>query len=686
MSIKSSARIVNPKPLAQQMPTNRPINSRPTMKRTESSLDAGLLDDVETRMTANQRVRRTLTDGGRLHIDRQLPFLCVYRAPSDREDIGTKALVQAEASYLIATESANPKQLAQLVTKIAEISSREFGAFLLIEVWAGSDEGKSTDHREIEVSPRFKVWAPPKQTLPKPTAELLEQLGRIKVLRQQVEVNLERDANFHAPGMRPLLTTKKRAELNCYCLGIEVPPVWRDIDRGHDFPLLMRTLVRRFSHAVRRSVFQFVKQHTTQTPKHFHELGRRAVVKAVWDVDKQLGEVSDTFEFLIQVTPINTFAAWQQFKASRYERPPQFHYLPTPMNPAHLKRELYRIPIERVEDPALHNVFRQKQEVLDRKITMLRDRNSRAFLYGSLQLFGDVDDDLHRLAIEILDITASGTNTKSNGKVINASEIAALALQHVEYYRKASPNFKGGVEVSPKPAGIMVSRGKLVINDRMTMSTGLVEATIHHEVGTHLVTYYNGMAQPFRQLGSGLANYEELQEGLAVLAEYLSGGLAKSRIRQLAARVIAVKMLVEGADFVQVYRTLVDDYDFAAKSSYTTTMRVFRGGGFTKDAVYLRGLQKLLNYLGQGGMIDPLLVGKMGFEQLSIIRELLLRKVIQPAVIIPRFLTVDGAAEKLNAIRSGISVADIARDTVMTTTKSKRPRKGANKSLDRTQK
>ena len=638
------------------------------MKSTPESNARELLWDVEQRLSANKRIRRTLPDGGRLHIDRQLPFLCVYRVPANREDIGTREFVKAEASYLIANEFTHPKLTSRLVDRIVEQSSREFGAFLLIELWAGPDDGKSTDHREIHVSPRFKVVSPSKQGLVTPVDELVNQLGRIKVLKQEVEVDVERVGSFRPNEMRPLLMPKRRAELNCFCLGIEVPPVWRDLNRGQDFPLLMRTFLRRFSHALRRSIFRFVKTHTTQTPGHYHELGRRAVVKAVWDVDAQLGSVSDNFEFLIQVTPINTFAAWKEFKATHFDRQPEFHYLPTPINPANLKRELFRIPIDRVEDPALHDLFRQKQEVLDRQISMLRDRNTRSFLYGSLQLFGAVDEELFRLAKQILDITAVATD-KPKGKTINAAAIAARAQAHIDHYRSTSGLFKGEVEVSSKPAGIMVSRGKLLINDRMTMPAGLVETTLHHEVGTHLVTYYNGVSQPFRQLGSGLAHYEELQEGLAVLAEHLSGGLSKGRIRQLAARVIAVKMLVEGADFVQVFRTLVDAYGTTERSAYTTAMRVFRSGGLTKDAVYLRGLQKLLDYLGSGGALDPVLVGKLGFDQLSIIRELLLREVIQPAAIVPRFLTLDGAADKLNAIRNGRTVTDIALETIHKTNK-----------------
>ena len=66
------------------------------------------------------------------------------------------------------------------------------------------------------------------------------------------------------------------------------------------------------------------------------------------------------------------------------------------------------------------------------------------------------------------------------------------------------------------------------------------EALLQHEVGTHLVTYFNGSSQPLRLLQVGLSGYDALQEGLAVLSEYLVGGLSEARMRTLAARVIAV--------------------------------------------------------------------------------------------------------------------------------------------------
>ena len=57
-------------------------------------------------------------------------------------------------------------------------------------------------------------------------------------------------------------------------------------------------------------------------------------------------------------------------------------------------------------------------------------------------------------------------------------------------------------------------------------------------------------------------------------------------------------------------------------------MRVYRGGGLTKDAVYLRGLIQLHEYLRTGGELESLLVGKISAENIPIIQELLWREVL----------------------------------------------------------
>ena len=68
-----------------------------------SALSEEFVRRVCTRLEQDNRVRRNLPPWGRLHIDRQLPFLCVYRRPPKSKDAGTERLLLGEASYLLAS-------------------------------------------------------------------------------------------------------------------------------------------------------------------------------------------------------------------------------------------------------------------------------------------------------------------------------------------------------------------------------------------------------------------------------------------------------------------------------------------------------------------------------------------------------------------------------------------------------
>jgi uncharacterized protein (TIGR02421 family) len=208
-------------------------------------------------------------------------------------------------------------------------------------------------------------------------------------------------------------------------------------------------------------------------------------------------------------------------------------------------------------------------------------------------------------------------------------------------------------------AGLMVSGDQLLIGGKIRVPRRRVDALLQHEIGTHLVTRYNGHHQPFQQLEVGLAGYDGLQEGLAVLSEYLVGGLSGTRMRILAARVVAARQMLDGASFVDTFRTLDRQYEFSERTAYTMTMRIYRGGGLTKDAVYLRGLLQILRYLREGGDLEPLFVGKIASSHLPLIVELSHRQVIKPPALRPRYLESSEATQKLNLLRAGLKVLDL---------------------------
>ena len=50
------------------------------------------------------------------------------------------------------------------------------------------------------------------------------------------------------------------------------------------------------------------------------------------------------------------------------------------------------------------------------------------------------------------------------------------------------------------------------------------------------------------------------------------------------------------------------------EDAFSVSVRVHRGGGFTKDYLYLTGLKKIYDYHKKGGDLNALLTGKVTLE------------------------------------------------------------------------
>jgi uncharacterized protein (TIGR02421 family) len=182
---------------------------------------------------------------------------------------------------------------------------------------------------------------------------------------------------------------------------------------------------------------------------------------------------------------------------------------------------------------------------------------------------------------------------------------------------------------------------------------------LHHEIGTHVVTYLNGARQPLTLLTIGLPGYDETQEGLAVLAEYLTGGLDPRRLRVLAARVVAIGKMLDGAGFLEIFESLREGHRIPARTAWSIAIRVVVGGGSVKDAIYLRGITRILEALAEGISLDVLFVGKLSLDHIPLIQDLLDREVLQAPWVRPRWLDVPGAQERVDKLRGGASVTDL---------------------------
>lgn len=625
----------------------------------KAAIDETFIDQVSRSLANNSVVRRRLPAFGRVHIDRQQPFLCVYRKPA-QGDAGTADLLLSQAAYILADGAAPlAPALAKLTARLSGVLGEAFGSMVLLEIWAAEDAAEPTADEASSQPARFRILAP-KSGSPRRALDSLEKaIATEKWPGGNPQVAVDYVSRIAPPGLKPLITLSQAEKIGCVPLGIEVAPVYRDAETGALFPAVLRQMARSLSHVLKKTFFTFAHTRASYRPAHYHELGRRAMTRAVWDADRQLAEVAESFDLLLHLTPVNVEAAWRRFRRQRFERPPEFLYRPQEVDTGALKRALYKVPIERIEDAALHHLFEQKRDELDREITMLADRESDRALYTSLALFSAPEDSLVMAARGILGKIDPHRHDDKTTHFLDAPTFAAHARSEIETLRKQCANVAAIVQLRDDVPGLVVSHGHLLVGTHARIPKARLQATLQHEVGTHILTYYNGRSQPFHQLHSGMAGYEALQEGLAVLAEYLVGGLSRPRLRLLAGRVIAVDSLIGGADFIETFRLLQDEFGFSQLNAYMMAMRVFRGGGFTKDVVYLRGLVDLLRHLAGGNELEPLLIGKVALGHADLLDELSWRQVLGPPALRPRYLDDPQASARLARVARGLDVLDM---------------------------
>ncbi len=598
------------------------------------------LAEVEARIAARLGVHRRLPGLGFLHIERPLPFLA----------FGSNRFVTTLPAHLLLDAAAPRPKLEAAARRLGASMAASAGGALLLELCVserGAGEAAATE------APRFRIRADAKSGLADTLNALRAALAEIRIPgRPPAVATIEPDA---ASGMLAAGTDR------VFSVVLELDAIHQGPDGVAVYPLIFQELRRQLDQALRDALVVFARRFAKVVPVHAQAFARRRLLKTARDVDRRLTVVSSALRYLYLVTPTNSEQAFHEFAASGCERAPRFEYRPIDFDPQLLKREIYAIPLERVEDPALIAIFREKQAELDRLVTLLVDRNTERFRWGSLQLFGGVDAPLERLAERILERTVGASGEDETSAPIRAEAFADLARRELDHYRESWPELAPQIVLRDDVPGLLVVNGALVIGKTLGLTRERARALIEHEIGTHLVTFYNGSAQRLHHLGSGLAGYEALQEGLAVLAEYLVGGLTPARLLLLAARVVAVASMTNGGGFVDTYRTLKARVRLTPRAAFTVAMRVHRGGGLSKDAIYLRGLEQVMGYLGTGGEIDDLLVGKVSMEQLPLISDLRLRGVIRPPRLRPRWLTDPAARARLAWLAGGKSVLDLLK-------------------------
>ena len=596
----------------------------------------------------NGSLRQPVGDQGRVHVDRWLPFLILHRGDVDRNSLARRVAIESP-SYFVWPSNDDAAALDAIEAVITAMGSK-VGRLLVISL-----DDRSVEH-EKEGS----------QALPDFAAELgagdKGDVGRaagvLETAIRAIAVDL-RHCKVERVPFAPMLPTPFDRALNkieeVERLTLRLPQIHRR-PGGGEYPAIAHDLSVSFGDAILHAACAFLDDGKAKVPSHYRALGRSAYLAAALKADRKLDRVSRSFDFLLSVTPINTDKAFDRFIAEGEHKPPHFHYRPLTVEPDDAKRELYAIDLRALEDPLLEQLLGEKRHELDAQLTMLATRNTPAFQSASMFLYGAVSSDLLKDASSIL--AASGSR-QPRGPSVGADEIAASATSLAAAYRSVDPAFAPDIQVRDDIAGLMVSGRKLFIGTNTVVPANRMPALLAHEVSVHLLTHFNGAAQRLAIFRTGLAGYEGIQEGLGVFAEWATGGLTRTRLRLLAARVVAVAAMERGAGFIEVYRSLTREHGFSKRGAFGIAARVFRSGGFAKDAIYLEGFRAVTSLVVAGAPLNPFWLGKIALTHVPAIEELLQRELVQPPIFKPSFLEDEMAAKRIADLRQAMSFPEI---------------------------
>jgi uncharacterized protein (TIGR02421 family) len=601
-----------------------------------------LLAEFDKALAAGEPIRRDFGRGERLHIDRPLPFLIVQ--VGRRREPAAQEIVTANSSYLLVRNLGTAKAVVKLV---AAAMTERFGAFILLDVGELERDRLSSD---ADYLPPFEM------SLSAAGGDAANQ-----ALLAFASATEQTKTKYRAPQIaRPKTVDDPEAKLarmlpGLSSLTIRFAPIYRVPESDAVYPELFERVVANIVDAGLRAVASFAETTGSLALSSHRALGRRAFVAAVTRADRAIDEVAQSFDFLLAVTPINAQAAWAEFKQSGCEMAPRFLYRPLSVDVGQQKKALFSVALDHFEDPVLTTLYREKQQELDVQLSLLAARETSRYVEFGRALYGPVEAGLLENATAILAETRAGRD-KGKSDDADVAFVEGRARAMISAYAGAYEGFSASVELRDDlPSGLMVSGGRLLISRNTTMARDRVEALLSHEVGVHLLTYFNGSAQGLRLFRSGLAGYEGVQEGLAVLSEYLVGGMTVARLRLIAARVVACADMLEGAGFVDCHRRLVRDFGFTELAAFNLALRVYRGGGLAKDAIYLRGLLEVLAHLRAGGSLDPFWMGKIAASHFGVMQELNSRGLLKAPRLLPQFLSHPEAAERLKAAYAGIT-------------------------------
>ena len=308
-----------------------------------------------------------------------------------------------------------------------------------------------------------------------------------------------------------------------------------------------------------------------------------------------------------------------------------------------------------LQDSAYDGWFLKKAKEIELSANLLANCGTREFFNISAQIYGLPNSKLHDGSTTPLDLVCKfeaiidsfQKDPVKNVQLerISADEMCARISRTVKNtFGNLAPEVIVVDELSAKATA--TSR-KIKIRKKARFFEKDVQQLINHEALVHVATTINGRAQgSMRILGANYGAVTKTQEGLAVFSEFITGSIDIERMRRIVDRVLAIRMAIDGADFIEVYRFFMERTDLK-NQAFENARRVFRGGvmtggaPFTKDIVYLDGLIRVHNFFrsavsrSREDVLRLVFAGKMELDDIPIIAKMAKNGLVKTPKFIP---------------------------------------------------
>ena len=305
--------------------------------------------------------------------------------------------------------------------------------------------------------------------------------------------------------------------------------------------------------------------------------------------------------------------------------------------------------------PITRLIKRQCEEYI-KAVQMLSARGTPAFNELSKELYGSPDDvfyvggpRLSQLGVLLFDVL-----TSLDVRLQSAADIERYTPEQAQNILQSRLNMF--FDQHHGRVNVMVSDGMIAdaaagadsikLNKQAMFSDRELKYLEVHEGWVHVGTTLNGAMQPYCSfLSKGSPSCSVIQEGLAIISEVVSFSSYPGRMRKITNRVIAIDKVMQGADFLDIYRYFIE-CGMKEDDSYNQTVRVFRGstptgGPFTKDLSYAKGFVLIYNFIcfaisqNRVDTIPLLFTGKLALDDLPLLIELKEQGLITAPVYLP---------------------------------------------------